>query len=42
MLAALGPGLEAEIYEPGITDKLIAKEAVREALSLNGMVKKDA
>ena len=40
-LAALGLGLEAEIYEPGITDKLIAR-AVREALSLNGMVKKDA
>jgi large subunit ribosomal protein L10 len=37
-LSALGLGLEAEIYEPGITDKLIAK-AVREAISLNGMVK---
>ena len=40
-LAALGLGLEAEIYEPGITEKIIAK-AVREAMSLNGMVKKDA
>ncbi len=37
-LSALGLGLEAEIYEPGITDKLIAR-AVREALSLNGMVR---
>lgn len=37
-LAALGLGLQAEIYEPGITDKLLAR-AVREALSLNGMVK---
>jgi len=40
-LSALGLGIEAEIYEPGITDKLLAK-AVREALSLNGLVKKDA
>ncbi len=40
-LSALGLGLGAEIYEPGITDKLIAK-AVREALSLNGLVKTDA
>lgn len=40
-ISALGLGLEAEIYEPGITDKLIAK-AVREALSLNGLVKTDA
>ncbi len=40
-LAALGLGLEAEIYEPGITDKLLAR-AVREALSLTGMVKADA
>ncbi len=37
-LSALGLGLEAEIYEPGITDRLIAR-AVRQALSLNGMVK---
>ena len=36
-LSALGLGLGAEIYESGITDKLIAK-AVREALSLNGLV----
>ena len=36
-LSAMGLGLEAEIYEPGITDMLIAK-AVREALSLNGLV----
>ncbi len=36
-LSAIGLGLEAEIYEPGITDMLIAK-AVREALSLNGLV----
>lgn len=40
-LAALGLGLEAEIYEPGITEKILAK-AVREAMSLNGMIKKDA
>ncbi len=40
-LSALGLGIEAEIYEPGIADKLVAK-AVREALSLNGLVKKDA
>ena len=40
-LSALGLGLEAEIYEPGITDKLLAR-AVREALSLNGMVKTEA
>ncbi len=40
-LGALGLGLEAEIYEPGITDKLLAR-AVREALSLNGMVKTEA
>jgi large subunit ribosomal protein L10 len=37
-LSALGLGLGAQIYEPGITDKLIAR-AVREALSLNPMVK---
>lgn len=37
-LSALGLGLEAEIYEPGITDQLIAR-AVRQAISLNGMVK---
>ncbi len=37
-MSALGLGLEAEIYEPGISDKLLAK-AVREALSLNSMVK---
>ncbi len=37
-LSALGLGLSAEIYEPGITDMLVAR-AVREALSLNGMVK---
>lgn len=36
-LSALGLGLEAEIYQPGITDKLIAK-AVREAISLNAKV----
>lgn len=36
-LSAIGLGLEAEIYEPGITDMLVAK-AVREALSLNGLV----
>lgn len=40
-LAALGLGLEAEIYEPGITEKILAK-AVREAMSLNGMIKKEA
>ncbi len=40
-LSALGLGLEAEIYEPGITDKLLAR-AVREAVSLNGKVKVEA
>ncbi len=40
-LSALGLGLEAEIYQPGITDKLIAR-AVREALGLKGMVKEEA
>lgn len=40
-LSAIGLGIGAEIYEPGITDKLIAK-AVREALSLNGLVNKNA
>lgn len=39
-LSALGLGLEAQIYEPGITDKLIAR-AVREALGLKGMVKEE-
>ncbi|MDE1767832.1 MAG: 50S ribosomal protein L10 [Candidatus Micrarchaeota archaeon] len=39
-LSALGLGLGAEIYQPGITDKLLAK-AVREALSLNGLVKEE-
>ncbi len=37
-LGALGLGLEAEVYEPGISDKLLAR-AVREAVSLNAMVK---
>lgn len=37
-LGALGLGLDAEIYEPGISDKLLAR-AVREAVSLNAMVK---
>ena len=40
-LSALGLGLEAEIYEEGITDKLLAR-AVREALGLKGMVKEEA
>lgn len=39
-LSALGLGLGAEIYELGITDKLLAR-AVREALSLNPLIKSE-
>ncbi len=37
-LSALGLGLGANIYEPGITDKLIAK-AVLEAIGVNALVR---
>ncbi|MDE1851266.1 MAG: 50S ribosomal protein L10 [Candidatus Micrarchaeota archaeon] len=40
-LSALGLGLTAKIYEPGITDKLLAN-AVREALSIKPLIKEEA
>ncbi|MDE1823634.1 MAG: 50S ribosomal protein L10 [Candidatus Micrarchaeota archaeon] len=40
-LSALGLGLSAKIYEPGITDKLLAN-AVREALSIRPLIKEEA
>lgn len=39
-LSALGLGLTARIYEPGITDKLLAN-AVREALSIKPLIKEE-
>lgn len=38
--SALGLGLEAKIYEPEVTEKLIA-QAVREAMGLNPMIKEE-